>query len=188
MERDLEEMNALISQAVDFGRNMGAGARELVDLGDLIGDLVADQPRVIWQRHPICPYHVDALALRRILGNLLENALRYSQDEVEIYLDCRFPKPVIFVLDRGPGIPVEEREAVFRPYYRLEQSRNRATGGSGLGLAVARQLALANHIELELRVRRGGGTVVAVRLPAADEHGGTGQPGAVPVDADSAPA
>lgn len=188
MERDLEEMNALISQAVDFGRNLGAGARELVDLGDLVGDLVADQPRVIWQRRPICPYRVDALALRRIIGNLLENALRYSQDDVEVYLDCRLPRPVIFVLDRGPGIPPGEQEAVFRPYYRLEQSRNRATGGSGLGLAVARQLALANHIELELRMRRGGGTVVAVRLPAAGELEGPGQPGAVSVDVDSEPA
>jgi two-component system osmolarity sensor histidine kinase EnvZ len=181
-------MNALISQAVDFGRNLGAGARELVDLGDLVGDLVADQPRVIWQRRPICPYRVDALALRRIIGNLLENALRYSQDDVEVYLDCRLPRPVIFVLDRGPGIPPGEQEAVFRPYYRLEQSRNRATGGSGLGLAVARQLALATHIELELRMRRGGGTVVAVRLPAAGELEGPGQPGAVSVDVDSEPA
>jgi two-component system, OmpR family, osmolarity sensor histidine kinase EnvZ len=57
---------------------------------------------------------------------------------------------VIFVLDRGPGIPEHEREAVFRPFYRLEQSRNRRTGGSGLGLAVARQLAVANGFEIHL--------------------------------------
>lgn len=188
MERDLEEMNALISQAVDFGRNMGAGVREVIDLGELISHLVGDQPRVIWQRLPICPYRVDPIALRRILGNLLENALRYSQEEVEIHLDCRLPKPVIYVLDRGPGIPAAEREAVFRPYYRLEQSRNRATGGSGLGLAVARQLALANHIEIELGVRRGGGTVVTLRLPAPDEVERSEQPGGKPVDGAREPA
>jgi two-component system osmolarity sensor histidine kinase EnvZ len=167
MARDIDEMNALISQTVDFGMTLGAGERRVVDLGDLISDLVAGQPRIIWQPHPICPYPVDTLALRRILGNLLENALRYSQDEVEVHLDCRLPKPVIFVLDRGPGIPEAEREAVFRPYYRLEHSRNRQTGGSGLGLAVARQLAIANQIELHLGRRRGGGTVVSVRLPSA---------------------
>lgn len=169
MTRDIEEMNALLSQAVDFGKTLGAGERRVMDLGDLIRDLVAGQPRVIWQPHPICPYPVDALALRRILGNLLENALRYSRDKVEIHLDCRLPKPVIYVLDRGPGIPDSEREAVFRPYYRLEHSRNRQTGGSGLGLAVARQLAVANQIELHLGQRRGGGTVVSVRLPAVQE-------------------
>lgn len=170
MVRDVEEMDALIAQSVDFGKTLGAGERRVVDLGDLISDLVAGRPRVIWQPHPVCPYPVDALALRRILGNLLENALRYSQDEVEIHLDCRLPKPVIFVLDRGPGIPEPEREAVFRPYYRLEHSRSRQTGGSGLGLAVARQLAVANQIELHLGRRRGGGTVVSVRLPVARDR------------------
>lgn len=182
MERDMDEMNALISQAVDFGKNLGAGARQIVDLGDLISDLVVGQARVIWQRHPICPYRVDALALRRILGNLLENALRYSRDQVEIHLDCRLPKPVIYILDRGPGIPPGEREAVFRPYYRLEQSRNRQTGGSGLGLAVARQLSLANHIELEIGARRGGGTVVTVRLPSTAEIEHREGPAGRPVD------
>ena len=171
MARDIDEMNGLISQTVDFGKTLGAGERRVVDLGDLISDLVAGQPRVIWQPHPICPYPVDTLALRRIIGNLLENALRYSQDEVEVHLDCRLPKPVIFVLDRGPGIPEAEREAVFRPYYRLEHSRNRQTGGSGLGLAVARQLAIANQIELHLGRRRGGGTIVSVRLPSAQKLG-----------------
>lgn len=167
MTRDIDEMNALISQTVEFGKTLGAGEPRVVDLGDLITDLLANHPRVLWNPHPICPYPVDAMALRRILGNLIENALRYSQDQVEIHLDCRLPKPVIFVLDRGPGIPEAEREAVFRPYYRLEHSRNRQTGGSGLGLAVARQLAIANQIELHLGRRRGGGTVVSVRLPAA---------------------
>jgi len=168
MERDTDEMNALITQAVDFARNVGTGGRALVDLVELITDLAADQPRVFWRQPPPCPYPVDILALRRILGNLLENALRYSQEQVEIRLDCRPPTPVISLLDRGPGIPESEQEAVFRPYYRLEHSRNRATGGSGLGLAVARQLAIANQIELRLGLRRGGGTVASVRLPALE--------------------
>ncbi|MBV5274321.1 MAG: HAMP domain-containing protein [Lamprocystis purpurea] len=168
MERDTDEMNALITQAVDFARNVGTGGRALVDLVELITDLAADQPRVSWPQPPPCHYPVDILALRRILGNLLENALRYSQEQVEIRLDCRLPAPVISLLDRGPGIPESEREAVFRPYYRIEHSRNRATGGSGLGLAVARQLAIANQIELRLGLRRGGGTVASVHLPALE--------------------
>ena len=168
-ERDIDEMNALISQAADFGRNLGVGERQVLDLGELIADLVARESRIIWQPHPICPYRINPVALRRILWNLIENGLRYSQDSVEIHLDCRLPRPTIFVLDRGPGIPEGEREAVFRPYYRLEHSRSRETGGSGLGLAVARQLAIANDIEIHLGVRRGGGTVATVRLPEVCE-------------------
>ncbi len=120
--------------------------------------------------------------MRRILGNLLENALRYSQGAVEVYLDCRLPGPVIYVLDRGPGIPEAEREAVFRPYYRLEQSRNRQTGGSGLGLAVARQLAMANQIELRLGGRPGGGTLVSIHLPMSEDLERRDGPGGRPVD------
>jgi two-component system, OmpR family, osmolarity sensor histidine kinase EnvZ len=168
MERDIEEMNALITQAIDFGKSLGAGKREDVDLAAMIDDLVAGRPRVIWQRGLSCRYRVDVLALRRIVGNLLENALRYSQDLVEIHLDCKAATPVLYVLDRGPGIPESEREAVFRPYYRLEASRSRLTGGTGLGLAVAYQLALSNRMELHLRSRPGGGTVASVRLPPLD--------------------
>jgi two-component system osmolarity sensor histidine kinase EnvZ len=108
---------------------------------------------------------VNALALRRILGNLIENALRYSHAPVEVRSTASHRAAVIFVLDRGPGIPEDEREAVFRPFYRLERSRNRRTGGSGLGLAVARQLAVANDMEIHLNSRVGGGTVASVRLP-----------------------
>ncbi|MBK1642409.1 two-component sensor histidine kinase [Chromatium okenii] len=165
MERDIEEMNGLITQAVEFGKHLGAGETELIDLNNLIDDLVAGRDRIIWQRGPLCFYRLNALALRRILGNLLENALRYSANPVEIYVDCKAQQPLIFVLDRGAGIPESHREAVLQPYYRLEASRNRQTGGSGLGLAVAHQLALANQMKLRLGLRRGGGTIATVRLP-----------------------
>jgi two-component system, OmpR family, osmolarity sensor histidine kinase EnvZ len=169
MERDIDEMGELITQAVELGKNLGAGQREDVDLQGLVDELVSGQPRVVHAWGPACRFRVDALALRRIVGNLLENALRYSEEQVEVILDCQSVHPVIFVLDRGPGIPEAELEAVLRPYYRLEGSRNRETGGAGLGLAVAHQLALANQIELRLGRRGGGGTVASVRLPAGED-------------------
>jgi two-component system osmolarity sensor histidine kinase EnvZ len=169
MERDLDEMNALITQAVELGRTLGAGERAAVDLSQLVGDLAAGQARVRWQSPGPCPYRVNVLALRRIVGNLLENALRYSRERVDLHLDCGQRPPVVLVLDRGPGIPEAEREAVFRPFHRLEHSRNRRTGGSGLGLAVARQLAMANGIEIRLDPRSGGGTVASARLAALDD-------------------
>ena len=165
MERDLGEMNAMIRQAVALGQTLGAGERNAVDLAKVLADLAAGRPRIEFESGEPCLHRVNELALRRIVGNLLENALRYSTDRVNLKLDCRHRPPVIFVLDRGLGIPEAEREAVFRPFYRLEQSRNRRTGGSGLGLAVARQLAIANGIEIHLGPRRGGGTVATVTLP-----------------------
>jgi two-component system osmolarity sensor histidine kinase EnvZ len=187
MERDIEEMDALIAQSVDFARNLGVGNPEELDLGQLIGDLVANRSRVIWQPQTSCRWRVGGLALRRILGNLLENALRYSRDAVEVHLDCGGPLPVISISDRGPGIPESEREAVFRPYYRLEQSRSRQTGGSGLGLAVARQLAEANRFELRLEARLGGGTVAQVRLPSPDLEPSSGPATAPGSRSDSQP-
>jgi two-component system osmolarity sensor histidine kinase EnvZ len=167
MERDLEEMNTQISQAVELGRTLGAGERQRLDISRLVGEVVGGRPRIVWQPLPPCIQPVNALALRRILGNLIENALRYSNGQVEVRLDCRHETPALYVLDRGPGIPESEREAVFRPFYRLERSRNRSTGGSGLGLAVARQLAVANEMEIALGARDGGGLVARIQLPAA---------------------
>jgi two-component system osmolarity sensor histidine kinase EnvZ len=165
MEGDIEEMSAQISQAVEVGRTLGAGERQRIDLIALVNEVVGGRPRIVWLPIGHCQQLVNALALRRILGNLIENALRYSRTHVEVRIDCRHPSAVIFVLDRGPGIPESEREAVFRPFYRIERSRNRQTGGSGLGLAVARQLAVANEMEIQLSARPGGGTVASVRLP-----------------------
>ncbi len=187
MERDLDEMNALIAQAVELGKTLGAGERRAVDVSELIGDLAAGRPRIAWQSLGPCHHRVNELALRRILGNLVENALRYSRDAVELHLDCKHHPPVVFVLDRGPGIPEAERDAVFRPFYRLEHSRSRRTGGSGLGLAVARQLAIANDIEIHLGERKGGGTVARVYLPRGNGQIGPNQ-GRNPVDGPPWPA
>lgn len=166
MRRDIEEMSAQIGQAVELGGTLGAGERSREDLAQLIGQVVGNRPRIRWRPLGRCMHSVNALALRRILGNLIENALRYSNGQVEVRLDCRHQTPALFVLDRGPGIPESEREAVFRPFYRLERSRNRTTGGSGLGLAVARQLAVANEMEIVLKDRDGGGLLARVQLPA----------------------
>ena len=170
MERDIDDMNGLITQSVELGKTLGAGERSPTDLVGMLHDLAAGrEERVQVNTTGPCMYLVQPLALRRIVGNLLDNALRYSSKPVELRLDCGEQPPVVFVLDRGPGIPEDEREAVFRPFHRLEHSRNRRTGGSGLGLAVARQLAVANDMEIQLWARPGGGTIAGVRLPPAEE-------------------
>ena len=173
LQQDLEQMNQLIGQALDLARNLEAGARDRVDLADLIDGLVVTQRRggaeLAWQAEGPCPAEVNVSALERILANLLENALRYGGSEApRVELDCNGTAAEIRVLDRGPGIPESEREAVFRPFYRLEASRSRDTGGSGLGLAIVRQLADACGFAVRLEPRPGGGTLARVRLGNGD--------------------
>jgi signal transduction histidine kinase len=79
-------------------------------------------------------------AISRALANLVDNAIKYG-GEARVSLGSEAGRVVICVDDNGPGIPPEEREKVFAPFYRLERSRNRETGGVGLGLSVARTVA-----------------------------------------------
>jgi two-component system osmolarity sensor histidine kinase EnvZ len=109
---------------------------------------------------------VDTLALQRVLTNLLENAVRYGGDKpVGIYCHCEAAAAVIQVLDRGCGIPEQERDKVFQPFHRLEGSRSRRTGGSGLGLAIVRQLCNVHGWDIRLLPRTGGGTEARLRIP-----------------------
>ena len=165
MEHDLDEMNQLITDMLVFARSLKVEALHETDLTQVLTDL-ANQAALLgpveWQAEgkagAPCQVQVGEAALRRIVGNLLENARRYGQGApVTLTLECNAEEVRIEVLDRGPGIPAEQREAVFRPFTRLETSRSREAGGSGLGLAIARQLADAYGWRIVLSDRAGGG-------------------------------
>jgi two-component system osmolarity sensor histidine kinase EnvZ len=161
MEHDLDEMNRLISDMLVFARSLKVEALQTCDLTRVLDDLAAQAARLgplEWQAGPACSARIGEAALRRIVGNLLDNARRYGAGKpVGLELQCEGEEVRIAVQDRGPGIPVEQREAVFRPFTRLETSRSREAGGSGLGLAIARQLADAYGWRIELSDRTGGG-------------------------------
>jgi two-component system osmolarity sensor histidine kinase EnvZ len=144
-----------------FARSLKVEALHDCDLTQVLDDLATQAAllgSVEWQPGEPCRAAVGEAALRRIVGNLLENARRYGQGApVRLELECQAKKIRIAVLDRGPGIPPAQREAVFRPFTRLETSRSREAGGSGLGLAIARQLADAYGWRIELSDRDGGG-------------------------------
>lgn len=103
-------------------------------------------------------------ALRRILTNFIDNALKFA-GEAEISVERRDTgEVVITVLDRGPGIPPDQIESAMQPFFRLEQSRNRNTGGTGLGLAIAQQLAQTLGGSVRLYNRDGGGLAAEVAI------------------------
>jgi len=170
MERDLDEMNRLISDMLAFSRALKSDTLAECDLNRLLGELAEQAARlgsVEWRPGSPCVARVGEAALRRVVGNLLDNARRYGGEApVGLSLECGEGEIRIGVLDRGPGIPAEQREAVFRPFYRLEGSRSREEGGSGLGLAIVRQLADAYGWRVELSDREGGGLVATLVIPA----------------------
>ncbi len=170
LNNDIEEMNRLIGEFLAFSRGLEKEAPQQTDLNVLLQELaenvVAEGATVRWLPVQQCVRPVGQMALRRIVSNLLGNAARYGVGkEVELKCVCGEDESVISVFDRGPGIPAEEIENIFRPFYRLEHSRSTTTGGSGLGLAIAKQLAEVNGWNIALLPREGGGIEARLVIP-----------------------
>jgi len=109
-------------------------------------------------------YDGRPLGIKRVIVNLLDNAVKYGQ-RPSVALSSDDTSIRIEVIDEGPGIPEDALERVFDPFFRLETSRNRDTGGVGLGLSAARGIIREQGGELSLRNRRSGGLRARVELP-----------------------
>ena len=109
--------------------------------------------------------HADPMLLRRLFRNLLENAVRYGgSDAPAVSVEARDGWAQVLVCDRGPGVPEDEREKIFEPFYRL-RSVPESAGGAGLGLALVRQIAERHGGDVRCLPREGGGTCFSVTLP-----------------------
>jgi signal transduction histidine kinase len=139
-----------------------------VDVNALLESLRADAQdtgaQVTIEGAASVPYVGRPQALKRCLGNLLDNALKYGSSAV-MCVDDGPERLVMRIRDHGPGIPEPELERVFEPFYRLEGSRSRNTGGTGLGLSIARKIAQAHGGTLRLRNLKDGGLEAALALP-----------------------
>ena len=168
---DVNQMNCLIGQFLELSKTLEKGEQQEIDIVETLEDLINCGRRggaeIDWQPSKACKLVNNPMALRRIIVNLLENAVRYSKGKaVEVTYTCEDNFTIIHIMDRGPGIPENEIEAVFRPFYRLDQSRNVETGGTGLGLSIALQLAEINNIKIQLSARNNGGTIAEIIIPA----------------------
>jgi two-component system osmolarity sensor histidine kinase EnvZ len=172
LSRNLEEMDGLLAEALQFAKGLsGTEARRVVlrrEFEDLIEQFGDDGIHLEWRAPDDFEQTLDAGALRRVLTNLIENAVRYAGPPVTVTCKARGDRIRIKVMDRGPGIPDEVSERVFQPFFRLENSRNTATGGSGLGLAIVKQLCEAQGWDVALHARAGGGAVFELELPRSE--------------------
>lgn len=193
MLRDLDEMDALLAEAMAFlAHDLREEPRKLVDLNALLQAVCDDyadvgQPVGYVEPPPLrfrsvptlfaaagqelsfeserkVRLHCRPAALRRAVNNLIDNALKYGF-RADVQLDADAQRVRIGVFDRGPGIPGDELDKVLLPFYRIESSRQRATGGMGLGLAIVKTVADAHCGRVELCNRPEGGLMATLELP-----------------------
>ncbi|HEY1043477.1 MAG TPA: ATP-binding protein [Telluria sp.] len=181
MEGDLRELNGLVNELLgmtklDSRPQLDIGQVDVKELLQGLAAALAPAPAQLDMELPdgLPPLPADRRLLARALDNLLRNAQKYSDGHVAVSAHASGKVLSITVEDNGPGIPEEERERIFEPFYRIDRSRDRATGGFGLGLSIV-QKAVALHggsVEIGSSSRLGGASFT-VRIPRA----GTGSRG-----------
>ncbi|NEV60644.1 HAMP domain-containing protein [Thiorhodococcus minor] len=169
LQRDLDDMESMVKATLDFMQ--GSDSREAtqtLDLNALLETIQSDAQDAGWTvsltGSADAPIQARPKALKRCITNLVENAARYGGG-AEIGVEERPGALVILVRDRGPGVPQPLLEQVFEPFFRLEASRARHSGGTGLGLGIARNIARGHGGDLLLRNRVDGGLCAELTLP-----------------------
>jgi signal transduction histidine kinase len=165
---DLGEIERLVQDGIAYARSAHGNTekRARIDIASFVESMAYDYQdmgkSVSIVSTADAKLQTKPHALRRILSNFIDNALKFA-GAAEISVERRGESAIVItVLDRGPGIPEDQLDAAMQPFFRLEQSRNRETGGSGLGLAIAQQLATAIGGSVRLYNRDGGGLAAEV--------------------------
>ena len=173
MEADIEEMDRIIDQFLDFARADAAAAAEPIDINvelALCVDRYARAGRDVRIRSaPPALVRIKPTAVSRVASNLIDNGLAYGRPPIEISTDLLDDEVVLDVADRGGGIARDDVERLKQPFTRAGEARTRNDGaaGAGLGLAIVDRIARLHGGRLDLLPRAGGGTIARVVLPAA---------------------
>jgi len=174
MLADLDEMEAMVAATLVFGRDDAAAeAPAAMDVAELLRTILdelsdtrpAMADRIGYDGPPHQVISVRPVAIKRALTNLVLNALNYGGSAQVSLRPPQNGAVAILVEDEGPGIPAGELERVFEPFHRIEGSRNRETGGTGLGLPIARNILRAHGGDVQLANRAMGGVRATVTLP-----------------------
>lgn len=168
LKEDVAEMEKMLEGYLDFARGESGEIAEDIELCGFLNRIITGYPndarRITNEIAVETHVHGQPSGLKRVLGNLIENGLRYAGN-VWISAELQDKHLYIHVEDDGPGIQEAERDNVFQPFYRLEKSRNAATGGVGLGLSIARDIAHLHGGEITLGHSAHGGLKASLALP-----------------------
>lgn len=168
MRQDLNDMIGMLDATLSYLHEQRTSeSRQWLDVQALVQSLsenAQDQGADVQCQGQSTPLQVQPMALRSCLNNLIDNALRYA-GTARIELQDSPQALVIRVIDHGPGIAAEQREAVFEPFFRLEGSRNRNSGGVGLGMTIAKEAVERLGGRLHLEETPGGGLTAVLGLP-----------------------
>ncbi|MET0982512.1 MAG: ATP-binding protein [Telluria sp.] len=172
MEGDLRELNTLVNELLGMARLESGQAlqHEPVDLALLLDTVAASLPPgeavlAIDCAMDAGPIEADARLLGRALSNLLRNAQKYAAGTIQVTARREGTRVTIAVEDDGPGIPEDERERIFEPFYRLDRSRDRTTGGFGLGLSIVRKAVQLHGGSVHVESSALGGARFVVSVP-----------------------
>ncbi len=168
LERDINEMTAMLDSYVSFVRGESPEATENIDLKKFLNEICmnikkADKKLVLKIKKNI-NISVRPTQLRRCLVNIIENAIRYSE-KIIVELKSDEKNILINVSDNGPGIPKEKYEDIFKPFFTLDPSRNKLKGESGLGMTIARDIVRSHGGDINLTNSDLGGLKVIIKLP-----------------------
>jgi signal transduction histidine kinase len=182
VDADLDEMEAMVEATLAYLRGEAEGEeRRPADLAAILRTLcddAADRGAAVTYAGPgharLC---LRPVAVKRAFANLIDNAVKYGGGAARVTLQDLSGEATVWVEDDGPGIPEDALERVFEPFQRLEESRNRSTGGTGLGLTIARRVVEGHGGTLTLANRPAGGLAAVVRLPRGRAAAGRGAGG-----------
>jgi signal transduction histidine kinase len=177
VEANLDRLDATIGDLLDLSRLENDAWRpqfELQELGEILSTMLSHLPAPSEERVSVTlpsaavTVRADFRQIERALRNVVENALKYSDQEVRVSVRTEGQMVVIGVEDRGPGIPPSERERVFEPFFRGSAVRGEASG-TGLGLAIAREIVAAHHGAVRIEDSQPHGTRLVISLPNKEE-------------------
>lgn len=185
MELESLRLNKLIGEILDFAR-LDKSTTDLdlskVNLNELIADIVNDanyefekeSVHISTENTVPCELIIDKRLIHRAIENIVRNASHYSPKDQLVIISTHFTDNqdniCIEIKDRGPGVPEDQLETIFNPFYRVDTSRTKKTGGFGLGLAIASRAVALHHGTITARNREDGGLLVQITLPLHREH------------------